>query len=243
MIQKNSIRENIVRGQVKHLACIMDGNRRFAQAQGWVPWYGHKEGVEAVRRTVAFCLEKNVSYLSLYTFSLENFRRSPEENGYLFGLMAKEAEKSIEEFKEMGIKVSFIGNRSLFPAHLMPICERVEKETVNGTQLTLNFLFCYGSQQELVAGMQALAHRVKAGDINPEDIKESLLREHLWMGAIPEPDIIIRTGGHKRLSNFLLYQAAYSELFFLDCLWPEFSQKHLHEVFQAYAQQVRNFGT
>lgn len=228
---------------VKHLACIMDGNRRYAKARGWVPWYGHKEGVEAVRRTIAFCLERNVSYLSLYSFSLENFRRSDQENSFLFELIANQAQNSIEEIKELGIRVRFVGDRSLFPPHLIPVCDRVEQETAGGEKMLVSFLFCYGAQQELLSAVQSIARKVQSGEINCQNIQEELLREHLWMGSIPEPDIIIRTGKYKRLSNFLLYQAAYSELYFLDCLWPEFSQKHLEEVFESYFHLTRNFGT
>lgn len=221
----------------------MDGNRRWAKKQGLAAAYGHRQGVEAVKRAVDFCLKKQISYLSLYTFSIENNQRSSEEKNYLFELMISEATKGIEEFIAHSVRVCFVGDRTLFPAHLVPLCENIERKTAAGTALQFNILFYYGGRQEIVGSVKQIIRQVRAGLLTEDDITEHLIAQHLWMGAVPEPDLIIRTGGFKRLSNFLLYQAAYSELYFLDCLWPEMTTEHLEEAFSYFNTGKRNFGT
>lgn len=237
-----SILQEQQKSPLTHLACIMDGNRRWAKKRGWVPWYGHKEGVEAVRRTVQFCLEKKIPYLSLYTFSVENFKRDPEENHYLFSLMVKEAEKGLDEFKKNGIRLRFVGDRSLFPSQLIPLLENAEKETAENSNLTVVFLFCYGGRQEIYAAVKEIADKVSSGEIIREHITPELLDKTLWTGDLPDPDLIIRTGGFSRLSNFLLYKAAYSEFCFLDCLWPDLTLEHLQKAYDDFLECKRNFG-
>jgi undecaprenyl diphosphate synthase len=227
---------------IKHLACIMDGNRRWARLHNKVPWYGHKEGVEAVKRVMNFCLDKKVPYLSLYTFSLENFKRSFYEKKFLFQLLVIQAEQSIDELIARGIRVRFVGDRTLFPQSTQLVCDKVEKATAHLTTLQLNFLFCYGAQQEIIGGIKNIVQQVQAGQLTIENINESMFKEYLWIGNIPEPDLILRTGGIKRLSNFLLYQAAYSELYFLDCLWPELTVAHLTTMLDEFMGRQRNFG-
>lgn len=221
----------------------MDGNRRWAKKQGMRAWYGHRQGTEAVRTVVNFCLDQCIRYLSLYTFSLENFKRSALEKRYLFNLLVKQVEKELPVFMQKGIKVRFIGDRNFFPSSVHSTCERVEQKTVHCDCLYLNLLFCYGGQQELVAGIKDIAREVKSGNLSEEEITEEKLTHYLWTGAIPAPDLIIRTGGVQRLSNFLLYQAAYSELCFLDCLWPELSKVDLENVIDSFEKRKRNFGT
>lgn len=221
----------------------MDGNRRWAKKQGLAAAYGHRQGVEAVKCAVDFCLKKHIPHLSLYTFSIENNQRSMDEKNYLFELMISEATKGIEEFIANHIKVRFVGDRTLFPAHLIPLCEDIERQTAAGTALQFNILFYYGGRQEIVESIKDIVRQVRAGQLTEDDITEQLVAHHLWMGDVPEPDLIIRTGGFKRLSNFLLYQAAYSELYFLDCLWPEITTDHLEEAFSYFTAGKRNFGT
>lgn len=228
---------------IKHLACIMDGNRRWAKKQGLAAAYGHRQGVEAVRRAVEFCLQKNISYLSLYTFSIENHQRSDQEKNYLFELMISEATKGIQEFIAQNVRVCFIGDRSLFPEHLLPLCNNIEQKTAAGNALQFNILFYYGGRQEIVGSIKHIVRQARAGMLTEEDVTEQLVNQHLWMGNVPEPDLIIRTGGFKRLSNFLLYQAAYSELYFLDCLWPDITTEHLQEAYSYFNTGKRNFGT
>jgi len=228
--------------KINHLACIMDGNRRWAKKRGLFAWLGHREGMEAVRTVVNFCLEKNINYLSLYAFSLENFKRPSIEKKYLFNYLAEQAEEEVPLFIKKGVRVRFVGDRNYFPDSLRSVCARVEKETSNGKNLLLNLLFCYGAQQELVAGIKGLVKDVKAGKLSEEDITEERINDYLWMGAIPAPDLIIRTGGMQRLSNFLLYQSAYSELCFFECMWPDLSKDHLEKAISSFEGSKRNFG-
>lgn len=230
---------------IKHLACMMDGNRRWARKQGWAAIYGHRQGIETVRRVVDFCLQHNIPYLSLYTLSIENLKRSEEEKSSLFGLALNEANKLADELIKSNVRVRFVGDRALFPASLAPICAEIEEKTKNGTALHLNFLFCYGSRQEIVGGVKEVVRRIKAGELKEEEINEKTFNSALWLGDVPEPDLIVRTGGaqYPRLSNFLLYQSAYSEYYFLDCLWPELSIDDLEKIVTDFSSRQRNFGT
>lgn len=227
---------------IKHLACIMDGNRRWARNLGWETLKGHSEGASTVKKVIGFCLEKGISYLSLYAFSIENFNRTELEKNYLFDLIARNAQEGLEEFINKGIRVRFIGDRSLFPAQLLPVCEDIEEKTKHLNTLHLNFLFCYGARQEIIGGIKQLVRRILDGRVAEADISAEMFQGYLWTGDIPEPDLIIRTGKVRRLSNFLLYQAAYSEFYFLDCLWPELTTQHLESALASFDTCQRNFG-
>lgn len=228
---------------IKHLAIVMDGNRRWAKRNGLFPWYGHREGVESLKRVIQFCLEKQILYASFYTFSLENFKRSEDEKHYLFDLIVKEAEKQLNLFIEKGARIRFIGDRTLFPASVLPICERLERATAHLSTINLAFLFCYGARQEIVDSVKRIIHEIKAGRLTEEELNDEQFAQTLWTHDLPDPDLIIRTGGSQRLSNFLLYQSAYSELYFLDCLWPEITTNHLEHALNYFYQTKRNFGT
>lgn len=225
-----------------HMACIQDGNRRWAKQRGLETVEGHKAGIEATKRTIEFCLEKKIKYLSLYTFSTENFNRSTQEVNAIFELMVHEAQKGIDEFKKHDIRVRFIGDRSLFPAQLVPYIDQFEKETAHCDTLHVSFLFCYGAQQEIGAAAKNIAHKVKAGELSEDDITPELFENHLWTHELPAPDVILRTGYVSRLSNFLLYQAAYAELFMLDCFWPDITKEKLQEVYDQFVKRQRRFG-
>lgn len=228
---------------MQHLAIVMDGNRRWAKQQGLRVVLGHRQGAQSVQRVLAFCLKKGIPYVSLYTFSLENFRRNKEEVEYLFNLLVTEAHNNLDAFIEKGIRVRFIGERSLFPETVIETITHVEQSTAHLTALNVNFLFCYGARQEIVAGIKTLFKKVKDGSIAIDDISDTMFSDYLWTAGMPEPDLIIRTGGVKRLSNFLLYQAAYSEFYFLDCLWPEINETHLQSAMANFEECKRNFGT
>ncbi|CAN5172583.1 polyprenyl diphosphate synthase [soil metagenome] len=230
-------------GPLVHLACIMDGNRRWAKQRGLDLFEGHKEGIEAAKKTIEFCLENKIKYLSLYTFSTENFKRSEHEIKTIFGLMLQEAHKGIEECKKHDIRIRFIGDRSLFPAELVPYLDQFEKETAHCQTLQVSFLFCYGAQQEIAAAAKNIARKVKAGQLAEEDITPGLINQHLWTHELPEPDMIIRTGNVSRLSNFLLFQAAYAELCMLDCFWPDITKDKLQHVYDNFLNRQRRFGT
>lgn len=228
---------------IAHLAVVMDGNRRWAQKNKMNVLLGHsKGGLDAAKRTIEFCLNKGIAYLSLYTFSLENLKRTQEEKSFLFSLMNNEAKKCFEEFIERGIKIRFIGDRSLFPPSVLQTCNQLEERTKEGKKLTLNVLFCYGAQQEIISSVKALFCKIKNGLVSEDDITKETFEQCLWTNGAPPPDLIIRTGGRRRLSNFLLYQSAYSEFYFLDCLWPEVTQDHLEKALASFGQVERNFG-
>ncbi len=227
---------------MRHLALIMDGNRRWAKQRALRPWLGHNAGTETIREVVRFCLERSISYLSLYAFSLENFKRSPHEVNFLFELFVQQAQAEAKNLTEQGVCVKFIGDRTLFPAQVAPALHALEYETAHNNKLILQLLFCYGAQQEIAEAVKKIAQQVKEGMLDPEQITPAVVTDNLWTGAIPEPELIIRTGGKKRLSNFLLYQAAYSELYFLDCLWPDLRYEHLDQAVSYFQQEQRNFG-
>ncbi|MEX0849279.1 MAG: polyprenyl diphosphate synthase [Candidatus Dependentiae bacterium] len=228
---------------MQHLACIMDGNRRFAKKHGWKPWVGHKKGVDAVRQAIEFCIHNKIKYLSLYTFSIENFKRSDQEKNFLFSLLVKEAQLNVQEFIQKGIQVRFIGDRAFFPQDVLSACLKVEQATQAGAILQLNFLFCYGGQQEIVHATKQLCRDVQNGQLAVDDINEKTVSNALWLGDIPTPDLIFRTGGVHRLSNFLLFQSAYAEFYFSDRLWPEITTKELQVAFDVFNQRIRNFGS
>lgn len=227
---------------VQHLACIMDGNRRYAKQYGWHPWIGHEKGIQAVQTAIDFCLQHNISYLSLYTFSLENFKRSAQEKDFLFALIVASAKKHLNQALQKGIKIRFVGDRSLFPHSVVPTCDQVEQATAHCSNLHVNFLFCYGGQQELVHVTKEIARKVAIGQLDPAQINEQLITEHLWTGDIPEPDLIIRTGGQQRVSNFLLFQSAYSEYCFIDQYWPALTVHDFQKAYDQFVNRKRNYG-
>lgn len=220
---------------ISHLALIMDGNRRWAKKRGMFAWLGHRQGAQAVEMVTQYCLDQKIAYLSLYTFSLENFSRSSEEVSYLFGLI-REATARADEFIKNGVKVRFVGDLSTLPEQTKADCDELMAKTAQGSNLTCSFLLCYGGQQEIVAAAQKMIDS-KVSRIDIETFKENL-----WMGNIPNPDIIIRTGGVQRLSNFLLFQAAYAEIRFLDCLWPDLTIDLLDQTVQNCINAHKNFG-
>jgi undecaprenyl diphosphate synthase len=228
---------------LKHLACIMDGNRRWARNHKFEIFLGHKKGLEAVQQVIDFCLTKKISYLSLYTFSIENLeKRSSKEQDYLFDVLAKEALQDLDTFKNKNVRIKFVGNRTLFPLSMKSVCEKAEQETEFGTALQVNFLLCYGGRQEIADAAKRIALEVAQGTLQPESITSDVFEKFLWTAPIPSPDLIIRTGGEHRLSNFLLFQCAYSELYFTDTLWPDISSIELEAALTSFDTCRKNFG-
>jgi undecaprenyl diphosphate synthase len=228
---------------LQHLACIMDGNRRWAAARGLMPWEGHSFGIAPVRKTIDFCLEHAVAHLSLYMFATQNFKRSQLELAQLFGLCN---EKNIDDLlgiaHDHNVRFCFVGDRSLFPLSLQPLIDRLEQETQYKSALRVHLLFCYSGRQEIIAAVRNIARDVQAGTLDPAQVDEALFHKTLWLKDAPHPELVIRTGGMKRLSDFLLYQVAYSELYFTDCLWPDFDESILSDAFSYFNQCRRNFG-
>lgn len=227
--------------RVQHLAIIMDGNRRWAQKHNLLAQAGHRKGAETVQWLVKYCIKQGIKIVSIYAFSLENFQRSKEEIQHLFALLIENAQSSLPDFLKYGIRVRFIGDRKAFPATVTDAIDKLESETKDCTTLQLNVFFCYGGRQEILSAVQDIIKDVKAGKLN-DITSEELFKKYLWSENLPDPDLIIRTGGVKRLSNFLTYQTSYSELYFTDRLWPELTEHDLDEALRDYARRRRNFG-
>ncbi len=225
-------------GVITHLACIMDGNRRWAKARGQLPWNGHRAGAQTVRIVIDFCLQYKIRYVSLYTFSLENFQRTQEERSYLFDLIVQQVEIYAQEIAMKDVAIKFIGNLSLFPESVQKICKKIEEQTAHKKTLQVNFLFGYGARQEIFAAAQSLAEKIITGQtVNQDDFKHYLLT-----GNLPDPDLVIRTGGLQRLSNFLLYQSAYAEIRFLDTLWPDLTKDEIYQAVMSAVNVQKNLG-
>lgn len=222
---------------MQHLALVMDGNRRWAKSKGMPAWFGHRQGSKTVEMVMKYCIDEKIPFLSLYTFSLENLQRSNEEVSYLFS-MIQEMQSRIKEFIDAGVKVRFVGDLSFVPSQTRTVCEAIEQSTIDGSKLQCNFLFCYGGQQEIIAAAQKLVLQ------GPQTVvTKELFRSYLWSGSIPDPEVIIRTGGVQRLSNFLLFQAAYAEIRFLDCFWPDLTSELLDGTIQDCLKSQKNFGS
>ncbi len=227
---------------MQHLAIIPDGNRRWAAQNKLESFFGHKKGLGPVESAIKVCIKNSIRYLSFYTFSLENFKRSENEKNYLFNLLADNFAHKLPELITNGVRVRFIGDRSLFPEKIQTIAHQTEEQTQHLSTLNVNLLFCYGATAELTQAVRNIAQKVKDGLLAPEQITQDTLRTSLWTAGIPDPDLIIRTGGLTRLSNFLLFQAAYSELSFLDCYWPDITEEKLENCIERFKQTQRNFG-
>lgn len=220
---------------ITHLALIMDGNRRWAKQRNQLSWLGHRQGAKTAEMAIQYCLDKKIPYLSLYTLSLENLSRSQQEVLYLLGLVQESCDRA-SEFVKNGVKVRFVGDLSQLPETTRQACEQLERKTSQGTLLVCNVLLCYGSQQEIMeAARRMVCERV-------EHIDKEIFKSYLWLGNIPDPDLIIRTGGVQRISNFLLFQAAYAEIRFLDCLWPDLTIELLDQTIESCIQAPKNFG-
>lgn len=227
---------------MQHLAIIPDGNRRWALKNKLKSYFGHKTGLESVRSAMKVCLENNIRYLSIYTFSLENFKRTEEEKEYLFELLSTGLSRELPTLLDLGISVSFVGDKSFFPSSLQQVIYELESSTKHLDKLRVNLLFCYGAQQEIVHAVKSLSEKVKKGELDPEKIDEQIISKELWTAGTPDPDLIIRTGGVSRLSNFLLFQSAYSEFMFVDCFWPEMTHEKLQHCIDEFRLVKRNFG-
>lgn len=226
---------------MKHLALIMDGNRRWAIQHNLETHWGHKEGASSVDRVANFALNNGIKYLTLYAFSIENLDRTDQEKNFLFDMLANEAESRLDDFKQKGISITFKGDVNLFPDKVKNSFNLIESETKNLNNLYVNILFCYGGQQEIIAAAKKLAIDFKNGLVLEEELEDKFV-ENLWCSNFPPPELIIRSGGKPRLSNFLTYHSAYSEIIFLDVLWPDITEEHLNECVSNFKSIQRNFG-
>ncbi|MGE5681967.1 MAG: isoprenyl transferase, partial [Bacillota bacterium] len=225
-----------------HIAIIMDGNGRWARQRGLPRAAGHKQGVETVRDIVKACVGLGVKYLTLYTFSTENWKRPKDEVTTLMRLIVKSLQSETNELHANGIRLTTIGNQDSLPGIVQNELNEAIKKTANNQSMTLNLALSYSGRWEIINAVKQIAELVKDGKIKTEEINDSLLSKHLTTGNMPDPDLLIRSGGEFRISNFLLWQIAYSEIFISDVLWPEFSRKHLYEAITDYQKRERRFG-
>ena len=226
----------------KHVAIIMDGNGRWAKARKLQRSWGHKHGVKTLRETVKASLEIGIETLYVYAFSSENWGRNGEEVSYLIGLAKTVFSKDVRQMHKNGVRVRIIGGRDDLEPQLVRIIEDAEDLTKNNTKLTLAIAFNYGGRQELVRAVRRIAFRVTLGEVNSDEIDLQTIEQHLDTFGLPYPDLVIRTGGEKRISNFLLWQCAYSEFVFFDVLWPDFNKKWLEEAIRLFGERDRRFG-
>ncbi len=220
----------------------MDGNRRWAKEKGLPTSIGHKKGAEVIEDVVKFCLEQKIRYLTLYTFSIENLQRSDDEKNNIFALIPTYFEKYKKELINNRIKIKIIGDKSLIPKNIHPYFQAIENDTKNGDLLTVSFLFCYGGRQELCAAVKKISSLVLSNKINVDQISEDRVKNTLWSCELPYPDLLIRTGKRNRISNFLIWQIAYSEIMFLDIYWPDINKKYLINCCKKFQNTHRTFG-
>jgi undecaprenyl diphosphate synthase len=226
----------------QHVAIIMDGNGRWAKGQGKSTSYGHRAGVETVRDVLQLCVDKGINIVTLFAFSSENWQRPRSEVSALMTLFASYLKREVKRLHQDGVRVRFIGDRQRFTSSLLKLMVHAEELTVNNTRTTLVLAVDYGGQWDIANACKRVAEKVKAGELEPEQIDENLLGDYISLADLPKPDLCIRTASEYRISNFLLWQLAYSELFFSDVLWPDFGEKELQQALDSYHQRERRFG-
>mgnify|MGYP002508175890 CR=1 FL=1 len=225
-----------------HIAIIMDGNGRWAKALGKERYEGHLEGVNSVRECIKAARRNGVKYLTLYAFSTENWGRPIEEVNALMELFCKSVVGETPELVKQGVKVQIIGERSRFSDTVKDAINRIEEKTAEGKTMTLVLALNYSSRSEMTTAVQNIAKRVAAGEIKAEEIDEKMISSSLYTAEMPDPDLIIRTSGEYRLSNFLMWQASYAEFYFTDTLWPDFGEEELKKAVEAYNARDRRYG-
>ncbi|MBQ2418770.1 MAG: isoprenyl transferase [Alistipes sp.] len=225
-----------------HIAIIMDGNGRWAKSLGKERYEGHIEGVDSVRECIKAALRNGVKYLTLYAFSTENWGRPAEEVNALMELFCKSVMAETAQLVEQGVRVVMIGRRDRFSERVRSHLEKIESQTANGKQLTLVLAFDYSSRDEITSAVKSIAQRVVSGELAVEDICEQSISQSLYTADIPDPDFIIRTSGECRLSNFLLWQASYAEMYFPQTMWPDFKQEQFDKALEVYATRERRYG-
>lgn len=236
-------KENIDKTNLpKHIAIIMDGNGRWAKEKGELRVFGHRNGVTAVREALEAAVEIGVSYLTLYAFSTENWNRPQFEVDALMELLVDSLNKELPTFQKNNIRVNTIGRSEDLPAHCRVTLQSTIDQTKDNTGCTLTLALSYGSRQEILDATKRIARQVLSGELKEEDINEEIFSHNLYTKGIPDPEMMIRTSGEQRISNYMLWQLAYTELFFLPIMWPEFSREDLFECIYLYQNRERRFG-
>ena len=226
----------------EHVAIIMDGNGRWAQQRHRPRLFGHKAGAESVRVAVETAREVGVRHLSLYAFSTENWQRPGLEVKGLMGLLKNYLGAELDTMKKNGIRLQCFGQKERLPGDVRTMLDKVIAETRDCSELRLNLCLSYGSRAEMIGAMQEISRKCAAGELKPEDIDDQLFSDHLYSAGQPDPDLLIRTSGEQRLSNFLLWQLSYAELYFTDVKWPDFRKEQFLDALEEYAGRQRRFG-
>lgn len=229
-------------GNPRHIAIIMDGNGRWAQKRYMPRVIGHQAGVKTVRKIVEYCVKEKIQVLSLFAFSSENWRRPPEEVSLLMKLFSATLQAQIEKLHRNNIKLLCIGDRQAFSQALQDKIAQSEARTENNTGLTLVIAANYGGRWDMCQAAQQVLEKISTGQLPNTRVTEELIQQHLSTAGLPEPDLFIRTGGEQRISNFLLWQLAYTELYFTPTLWPDFGQESLAEAIESFRHRQRRFG-
>ena len=226
----------------RHLAIIMDGNGRWAAGHGKPRHAGHRAGVRAARSVAKACVEANIQVLTLFAFSSENWQRPADEVNSLMRLFVEVLQREVEELHSKGIQLKFIGAREYLPEILRKRIADAEAKTAANSRMTLVLAVAYGGRWDIVQAARRVAAKVRSGDLDPTDIDESVLARHMTLAGVPPPDLLIRTGGEQRVSNFLLWDLAYTELYFTDALWPDFGAPQLSQALTIFRSRQRRFG-
>ncbi|MCR1933945.1 isoprenyl transferase [Clostridium tepidum] len=241
--KKVSVDINVDKNNIpKHIAIIMDGNGRWAKERNLPRTMGHKAGVETIREIVKECNNLDVKYLTLYAFSTENWKRPKDEVSALMTLLVQYLRKEVKELNENNVIVNAIGDIEKLPDVCVNELKKAYEETKNNTGLTLNLALNYGGRNEIVRVVKDIYKDIKIGKITEEEINEEIISNYLYTKGMPDPDLIIRPSGEKRISNFLLWQCAYSEFWYSDIKWPDFKKEHLHKAIYDYQNRDRRFG-
>lgn len=233
-LKKNSIPE--------HVAIIMDGNGRWAARRKLPRFAGHKAGVEALREVVKTCVQLGIKFLTVFSFSIENWQRPKDEVNFLLNLFLESLKEELENFNKNGVRVFLVGDRKLIPHEILEAFENAEKKTANNNKLFFNIAINYGSRQEIVEAARKIYKAAARNDINIEKLDEKTFSDYLFTKGCPDPDFLIRTSGEYRVSNFLLWQIAYCEFYFVKTLWPDFKRKNFLKAIYYYQQRNRRFG-
>ncbi|HLV24128.1 MAG TPA: isoprenyl transferase [Moheibacter sp.] len=226
----------------EHVAIIMDGNGRWAKKQGLERTFGHQHAVRSVRAAIEICGELGIPYLTLFAFSTENWNRPKLEVSFLMKLLSKTIASEIQELHEKGIKLNVIGDTEALPDYVKKPLNKALDLTQNNTKATLTIALNYGSQKEIIRAAKNIAEAVKEGSLTTDQINEKIFEQNLYTQNIPNVDLLIRTSGECRISNFLLWQIAYAELYFTEVLWPDFRHEHFLEAIKSYAERERRYG-
>jgi len=241
-IQLNPIQQIIKKCQLRHIAIIMDGNRRWAKKHKLPSTSGHSAGVKSLKNAVKSCGELGIDFLTVYAFSTENWGRKKEEVDFLMFLLGETVRKELKELHSNNVKIRIIGNLITLNKDLQKILREAMEVTSDNTGLNLQIAINYGAREEICHAVSLIASDIKAGKINPQDITDELISSYLYTASIPDPDLLIRTGGEQRLSNYLLWQSAYTEIYITNLHWPDFGKSELEKAILEYAKRDRRFG-